>query len=147
MTLEIATFGGGCFWGVETAFRQLPTVSTTTAGYMGGTLVNPTYEDVCSGNTGHAEVVQVQYDPTRISYDELLEVFWDSHNPTELNRQGPDIGVQYRSVIFYHNPTQQAQAEASRDALANSGKYTHPIVTEVLPAQTFLRPKTIISNI
>src|SRR5687768_15976643 len=103
-----ATFGAGCFWGVEAAFREVPGVTSTAVGYLGGTLHNPTYEDVCSGRTGHAEVVEVEYDPAQVSYEQLLDVFWNNHNPTTLNRQGPDIGEQYRSAIFFHNAEQEA---------------------------------------
>lgn len=139
MQIEKATFGAGCFWGVEAAFRQIPGVVATAAGYEGGTTDNPSYRDVCSHTTGHAEVVQVEYDPARVSYDDLLAVFWDEHDPTQLNRQGPDIGDQYRSVVFYHTPEQQAAATASRDRLTQSGKYRRPIVTVIEPAATFYR--------
>jgi peptide-methionine (S)-S-oxide reductase len=134
-----ATFGGGCFWGVEAAFRQIPGVTATEVGYEGGTTEDPTYRDVCSHTTGHAEVVQVHYDPARLSYEQLLQVFWESHDPTQLNRQGPDIGDQYRTVIFFHTPEQQAAAEASKAALEASGKYKKPIVTVIEPARTFYR--------
>jgi peptide-methionine (S)-S-oxide reductase len=137
--LEKATFGAGCFWGVEVAFRQVPGVMDATAGYLGGTLPNPTYEDVCTGRTGHAEVVEVTYDPSRVSYDDLLNVFWSSHDPTTLNRQGPDRGTQYRSAIFYHNEAQKAAATASKKAWDSSGKFPRPIVTEITPASTFYR--------
>ncbi|MGZ6362180.1 MAG: peptide-methionine (S)-S-oxide reductase MsrA [Ktedonobacterales bacterium] len=137
MQIEKATFGAGCFWGVEAAFRQIPGVVATAVGYEGGTTDNPSYRDVCSHTTGHAEVVEVEYDPARVSYDDLLAVFWDEHDPTQLNRQGPDIGDQYRSVVFYHTPEQQAAATASRDRLAQSGKYRRPIVTLIEPAGTF----------
>ncbi|HEV3259003.1 MAG TPA: peptide-methionine (S)-S-oxide reductase MsrA [Gemmataceae bacterium] len=137
--MEKATFGAGCFWGVEESFRRLKGVASTAVGYMGGTLANPTYEDVCTDRTGHAEVVQVEFDPAVVSYDELLKVFWENHNPTTLNRQGPDAGTQYRSVIFYHSPAQKAAAEASRDMLQNSGRYQRPVVTEVTPASEFYR--------
>ena len=139
MHIEKATFGAGCFWGVEAAFRQIPGVVATAAGYEGGATDNPSYRDVCSHTTGHAEVVEVDYDPTRVSYDDLLAVFWGEHDPTQLNRQGPDIGDQYRSVIFYHSPEQQAAAAASKDRLAQSGKYRKPIVTVIEPAATFYR--------
>jgi peptide-methionine (S)-S-oxide reductase len=115
MHTEKATFGAGCFWGVEEAFRKLNGVSSTAVGYAGGKTDNPSYEDVCGDETGHAEVVEVEFDPSQISYDELLDVFWSNHNPTTLNRQGPDVGTQYRSAIFYHTPEQQAAAEASKD--------------------------------
>ncbi len=136
---EFATFGAGCFWHVEAAFRQVKGVVTTTAGFEGGRTEDPSYRDVCSHTTGHAEVVQVEYDPARVSYDDLLTVFWAEHDPTQLNRQGPDVGDQYRSVIFYHTPEQRAAAEASKAALERSGKYRKPIVTQIVPAQTFYR--------
>ena len=132
-----ATFGAGCFWGVEAAYRQLPGVQSTRVGYLGGTMENPTYKDVCSGRTGHAEVVEVVYDPERLSYDDLLTVFWDNHNPTTLNRQGPDVGTQYRSAIFYHDEEQKAAAEASKEEREKSGRYRDPIVTEITPASAF----------
>lgn len=132
-----ATFGAGCFWGVEAAFRQLPGVLSTSVGYLGGTMKEPTYRDVCSGRTGHAEVVQVTYDPDRITYDDLLTVFWDNHNPTTLNRQGPDIGSQYRSAIFYHDDEQKAAAAGSKDERDRSGKFGKPIVTEITPASEY----------
>lgn len=134
---KIATFGAGCFWGVEAAYRQVPGVLSTRVGYLGGTMENPTYKDVCSGRTGHAEVVEVTYDPERISYDDLLTVFWENHDPTTLNRQGPDVGVQYRSAIFYHDDEQKAAAEASKAERDRSGRYRRPIVTEITPASTF----------
>ena len=134
---EIATFGAGCFWGVEERFRQTPGVVSTSAGYMGGEKENPTYEEVCKDTTGHAEVVQMEYDSQQITYDELLNIFWHSHDPTQLNRQGPDTGTQYRSVIFYHNQKQQEQAIASKEAVEQSGKYTEPVVTEIVAAGTF----------
>lgn len=137
--MEKATFAAGCFWGVEAAFRQLKGVKFTTVGYSGGTFANPTYEDVCTGRTGHAEVVQVEYDPDQISYNELLDTFWNNHNPTTLNRQGPDVGTQYRSAIFYHTPQQQQAAEASTQKLAASGRFSRPIVTEIKPAGDFYR--------
>ena len=135
--MEKATFGAGCFWGVEETFRQIAGVASTAVGYAGGSLENPTYEDVCTDRTGHAEVVQVEYDPSRVSYEQLLDVFWKNHDPTTLNRQGPDVGTQYRSVIFYHTPAQQAAAAASKERLAKSGKYRRPITTEIVPASTF----------
>ena len=138
-TMEKASFAAGCFWGVEAAFRQIKGVLSTTVGYSGGTPENPTYEDVCSHTTGHAETVLVEFDPAVVSYDQLLEVFWNCHDPTQLNRQGPDVGSQYRSAIFYHTPEQQAAAEASKDRLAQSGKYRRPIVTQIVPAATFYR--------
>ena len=134
-----ATFGAGCFWGVEAAFRQVEGLTATAVGYAGGTTENPTYREVCSHRTGHAEVVEVDYDPARVSYDELLEVFWANHDPTTRNRQGPDVGDQYRSVIFYHDEEQRAAAVASKEALDRSGRYRNPIVTEIAPAPTFYR--------
>lgn len=137
--LEKATFGAGCFWGVEVAFRQVPGVTDAVAGYLGGTLPNPTYKDVCTGRTGHAEVVEVSYDPSRVRYQDLLNVFWTSHDPTTLNRQGPDRGTQYRSAIFYHDESQKAAAIASKERLSQSGRFSSPIVTEITPASTFYR--------
>ena len=134
---RIAMFGAGCFWGVEAAYRQVPGVLSTRVGYLGGTMENPTYRDVCSGRTGHAEVVEVTYDPSRLSYDDLLTVFWENHDPTTLNRQGPDVGVQYRSAIFYHDDEQRKAAEASKEERDKSGRYRRPIVTEITPASTF----------
>ncbi|HLJ49549.1 MAG TPA: peptide-methionine (S)-S-oxide reductase MsrA [Bryobacteraceae bacterium] len=130
-----ATFGGGCFWGVEEAFRILPGVTSTAVGYEGGALSNPTYKDVCTDRTGHAEVVQIEYDPSQISYDQLLDKFWEVHDPTTKNRQGPDIGTQYRSVVFTHSPEQEAEAKAS--LAREQEKYRKPIVTEILPAADF----------
>ena len=134
-----ATFGAGCFWGVEAAFRQIEGVTGTAVGYEGGRLENPTYEDVCSHRTGHAEVVEVTYDPERVSYDELLDAFWAKHNPTQLNRQGWDFGDQYRSVVFFHDEEQREAAERSKAALDASDKHKRPIVTVIEPAQTFYR--------
>ncbi|MCH6558221.1 MAG: peptide-methionine (S)-S-oxide reductase MsrA [Nitrospirae bacterium] len=134
-----ATFGAGCFWGVEAAFRQVTGVTSAAVGYLGGTLKNPTYHDVCTGKTGHAEVVQLEYDPSLVSYDELLNVFWSLHDPTTLNRQGPDVGTQYRSAIFFHNAEQEAVAKASKEKLQNSGRYKRDIVTEMTPASEFYR--------
>jgi len=136
--MQKATFGAGCFWGVEAEFLQLASgIVSTTVGYEGGTMKNPTYRDVCTDRTGHAEVVEVEYDPEKISYEDLLKVFWENHDPTTLNRQGPDVGKQYRSVIFYHTPEQQAAALASKERLEKAGRYRRPIVTEVVPATTF----------
>lgn len=137
--MEKATFAAGCFWGVEAAFRQVKGVVSTLVGYTGGSFKDPTYKDVCSGKTGHAEAVEVEYDPAMLSYEELLTLFWDTHDPTTLNRQGPDVGTQYRSAIFYHTPEQKAAAEASRERLQKSGRYSRPIVTEVTPASQFYR--------
>lgn len=132
-----ATFGAGCFWGVEAAFRQLPGVLSTSVGYLGGTMTNPSYKDVCTGRTGHAEVVEVTYDADRITYDDLLTVFWDNHNPTTLNRQGPDVGTQYRSAIFFHDDEQRAAAVASKDERDRSGRLSKPIVTEITAATEY----------
>ncbi len=137
--METASFGAGCFWGVEAVFRQVPGVVSTAVGYMGGTLENPTYQDVCTHKTGHAEAVQVTFDPQKTPFDDLLNVFWQNHDPTTLNRQGPDVGTQYRSVIFYHTPEQQAAARASKEDLERSGTFKRPIVTEIVPASTFWR--------
>ncbi len=134
-----ATFGAGCFWGVEHAFRQLEGVTDAAAGFAGGTTENPSYKEVCAHGTGHAEVVEVEYDPARITYDELLDAFWSMHDPTQLNRQGPDVGDQYRSVIFFHTPEQRDAAEASKAKLAGSGVHSRPIVTSVEPAPAFWR--------
>jgi peptide-methionine (S)-S-oxide reductase len=136
---QIATFAAGCFWGVEAAFRKVKGVIATTVGYSGGTVTNPTYKEVCTDRTGHAEVVRVEYDPAQVSYEQLLIVFWENHDPTSRNRQGPDHGSQYRSAIFYHTSEQQAAALASRDRLQNSGRYARPIVTEITPASEFYR--------
>jgi peptide-methionine (S)-S-oxide reductase len=138
-TLEKATFGAGCFWGVEAAFRMVPGVVSTSVGYSGGSYDNPTYKDVCTDRTGHAEVVEVVYDPSKVSYDELLKVFWENHNPTTLNRQGPDFGTQYRSAIYFHSPEQQAAALASKERLQESGRWNRPIVTEITPASTYYK--------
>lgn len=137
--LEKATFGAGCFWGVEERFRQTSGVVRTAVGYCGGTVANPSYEQVCTDRTGHAEVVQVEYDPAVVSYEQLLDVFWNGHNPTTRNRQGPDVGTQYRSVIFHHSPEQEAAARASKEKLDASGKFRAPIVTEIEPAKPFYR--------
>ena len=137
--MEKATFAAGCFWGVEATFRQLPGVKSTAVGYIGGTTANPTYEQVCTDRTGHAEAVEVEFDPAVISYDKLLDVFWANHDPTQLNRQGPDYGSQYRSAIFYHSAEQQKAAEASQERQAASGKFKRPIVTQIVPAETFYR--------
>jgi peptide-methionine (S)-S-oxide reductase len=135
--MAIATFAAGCFWGIEAAFREIEGVSSTRVGYTGGSYDNPTYRDVCSGRTGHAESVEVTFDPAKVSFDRLLEVFWEIHDPTTLNRQGPDIGSQYRSVIFFHNNEQEAAARTSKDQLQRSGKHSRDIVTEITPASTF----------
>jgi peptide-methionine (S)-S-oxide reductase len=134
-----ATFGAGCFWGVEQAFRRVSGVLTTSVGYAGGTTDKPTYEDVCTDRTGHAEVVQLTFDNDQVTYERLLEVFFECHDPTTLNRQGPDVGSQYRSVIFFHNPAQEIAANAVRDRLQRSGRYRRAIVTQILPAGPFHR--------
>jgi peptide-methionine (S)-S-oxide reductase len=136
-TTEKATFGAGCFWGVEAAFRQIKGVKATAVGFMGGTRDKPSYEDVCYRETGHAEVVEVEYDPKQVAYEDLLDVFWENHDPTQLNRQGPDVGDQYRTVVFFHSPEQEGAATASRGRREASGAYRRPIVTEIVPAATF----------
>lgn len=136
---EKATFGAGCFWNVEAAFRAVPGVLATAVGYEGGTTANPTYEQVCSHRTGHAEVVELEYDPDRLSYEQVLDIFWECHDPTQLNRQGPDVGDNYRSAIFYHTPEQHEAALKSKAALEASGRYRKPIVTQIVPATTFYR--------
>ena len=137
--MQKATFGAGCFWGVEETFRHIQGVASTAVGYVGGTLSNPTYEDVCTNKTGHVEVVQLEYDPAQVPYEELLKVFWENHNPTTVNRQGPDVGTQYRSVVFYHTPEQKAAALAFKEKLQQSGRFNKPIVTAIEPAADFWR--------
>jgi peptide-methionine (S)-S-oxide reductase len=137
--MKKATFGAGCFWGVEAEFRGVPGVIEAIAGYSGGHTADPTYKQVCTGQTGHAEVVEVEYDPSKVSYGQLLDVFWSSHDPTQLNRQGPDFGTQYRSVIFYHDEEQKAETEASKARLDASGPFRRPIVTQIVPAVPFYR--------
>jgi peptide-methionine (S)-S-oxide reductase len=137
--MAVATFAAGCFWGVEATFRKVPGVIDTAVGYSGGHTENPTYEQVCTDRTGHAEVVQVEYDPEKVSYEQLLDVFFNCHNPTTLNRQGPDVGTQYRSAIFYHTPEQEQAAIAAKAALDASAKYGRPVVTFIEPAATFYR--------
>ena len=134
-----ATFAAGCFWHVEDLFRKTDGVSETSVGYIGGTLTDPTYDDVCGGMTGHAEAVQVDYDPDIVSYEDLLNIFWNNHNPTTLNRQGPDIGIQYRSAIFFHDAMQKDAAEKSREMLEDSGRFQNKIVTEIVEAPTFYK--------
>lgn len=134
---EIATFGAGCFWGVEAAFRRVPGVLDAVSGYSGGQTQNPTYRDVCSDTTGHAEVVQVTFDPDKVSYQQLLDVFWKMHDPTQVNRQGPDFGTQYRTAIFFHSPEQEAIAKKSKQTLDASGRFRRPISTEITPAGPF----------
>ncbi|MGB5911189.1 MAG: peptide-methionine (S)-S-oxide reductase MsrA [Promethearchaeia archaeon] len=137
--MKKATFGAGCFWGVEARFRKVKGVIDAVVGYSGGKTKNPTYKAVCTDKTGHAEVVQVTYDPSIVSYEELLEVFWNIHNPTTLNRQGWDIGTQYRSVVFYHSEEQKERALKLKEKLDKSGRYKNPIVTEITPASEFYR--------
>jgi peptide-methionine (S)-S-oxide reductase len=137
--IETATFAAGCFWGVEDAFMQVEGVISTQVGYTGGQTDAPTYREVCSDATGHAEAVQVEYDPAIVSYEQLLTLFWQIHDPTTLNRQGPDVGSQYRSAVFYHSPQQEAAAKAFKERLTQSGRFTRPIVTEIVPAAPFYR--------
>lgn len=137
MEMKIATFGAGCFWGVEAAFREVQGVASTRVGYTGGWFDNPSYQDVCSGRTGHAESVEVTYDSAQVSFDQLLSVFWEVHDPTTLNRQGPDVGSQYRSVIYFRDSEEEAAARASKERLQASGKYAREIVTEITPASQF----------
>ncbi len=132
-----ATFAAGCFWGVEATFRQIPGVTSTRVGYTGGDLEDPTYKDVCSDRTGHAEAVEVEYDLRKVTFDDLLNVFWENHDPTQLNRQGPDFGSQYRSAIFFHSPEQEQAAQVSKSKLEKSSQYSRPIVTQIVPAVTF----------
>jgi peptide-methionine (S)-S-oxide reductase len=136
---EVATFGAGCFWGVEAVFRRTPGVIDAAVGYSGGDLEKPTYKDVCTDETGHAEVVQVTFDPQKLNYSQLLDVFWKIHDPTQVNRQGPDFGKQYRTVIFFHSRDQEEIAHKSKQALESSGKFRHPIATEISPVKTFWR--------
>jgi peptide-methionine (S)-S-oxide reductase len=137
--MEKATFGAGCFWGIEATFRQVDGVTDAAVGYAGGYTDQPTYQQVCRENTGHAEVVQIEFDPARVSYDTLLDVFWGAHDPTQFNRQGPDIGDQYRSVIFYHSPEQKKAAEESKARLEQSGRFSRSVVTQIVPVETFWR--------
>lgn len=136
---EKATFAAGCFWGVESAFRQISGVVDTQVGYTGGQTASPTYKEVCTDTTGHAEAIEITFDPSRVSYRKLVELFFKMHDPTQMNRQGPDVGTQYRSAIFYHSPEQKAAAETSKAALDKSGKYKKPVATQILPAAPFYR--------
>ncbi|WP_372523581.1 peptide-methionine (S)-S-oxide reductase MsrA [Sulfuricaulis sp.] len=137
--MEKATFGAGCFWGVEATFRSIPGVVSTLVGYCGGKTDNPTYQDVCTDTTGHAEVVEITFDPAQLPYEQLLETFWKLHDPTTPNRQGPDVGSQYRSVIFFHSPAQEAAARAAKERLDKSGKFRNPVVTQIVPAGPFYK--------
>jgi peptide-methionine (S)-S-oxide reductase len=138
-TVRRAAFGAGCFWGVQASFDRIKGVVSTQVGYMGGRTESPTYEQVCTNRTGHAETVEVQYDPEQVSYEQLLEAFWNMHDPTTPNRQGPDVGAQYRSVVFYYDEEQRQAAEAMKERLSRSGRFSRPIVTEIVPAETFWR--------
>lgn len=138
-TLQLATFAAGCFWGVEESFRKIKGVKSTMVGYTGGLRANPTYRDVCTDLTGHVEAIQLQYDPDEVTYEELLKVFWSIHNPTTRNRQGPDVGSQYRSVIFYHTPEQELYAKRTVEELEKSGRFSNRIVTEIVPATIFYK--------
>jgi peptide-methionine (S)-S-oxide reductase len=137
VAIEKATFGAGCFWGVEVKFGQVPGVLEIAVGYEGGELEHPTYKEVCTDRTGHAEVVEMSFDPARVSYEQLLDLFFESHDPTQLNRQGPDFGTQYRSVVFYHSDAQRTAAEKKIEELKVEGRFSKPIVTKVVPAETF----------
>ncbi len=137
--MEKATFAAGCFWGVEATFRNISGVVSTQVGYTGGKLENPTYQDVCTDQTGHAEAVEITYDPSKVAYEDLLKVFWENHDPTQKNRQGPDVGTQYRSAIFYHTPAQEAAARVSKEKLEQAGAFRRPIATEIVPAAKIWR--------
>jgi peptide-methionine (S)-S-oxide reductase len=139
VTLQKATFAAGCFWGVEETFRRTRGVLDTSVGYTGGKADQPTYDQVCTGRTGHAEAVEVTFDPTQVSYESLLQIFWENHDPTTPNRQGPDVGEQYRSAIFVHSPEQESAAKTSKASLEASGRFRRPIVTQIVPATTFWR--------
>ena len=135
--MEKATFAAGCFWGVEATFRQMPGVTSTRVGYIGGKTENPTYKEVCTDRTGHAEAVEVEFDPAKVTYAQLLKVFFENHDPTQVNRQGPDWGSQYRTAIFFHSPEQHAQAEQFKQELEKAHAYSKPIATQIVPAVTF----------
>ena len=137
--MEIATFGAGCFWGIEATYQKIKGVNKTEVGYLGGTLENPSYEDVCAGNTGHAEVVQVSFDPNEINFKQIIDIFWSNHNPTTLNQQGPDIGSQYRSAVFYHSDEQKQIAKTTKLELEQSARFKDLIVTEITKATTFYK--------
>ncbi len=137
--MEKAMFGAGCFWGIEAAFRKVPGVASTAVGYSGGHTENPAYKEVCSGSTGHTEVVEIEFDPAAVSYEALLDVLWQIHDPTTMNRQGPDVGTQYRSAIYFHGPGQEAAARASKETLDASGRLSNPVVTEITAAPVFWR--------
>jgi peptide-methionine (S)-S-oxide reductase len=137
--MEKATFGAGCFWGVEATFRSIPGVVSTLVGYCGGKTDNPTYKDVCTDTTGHAEVVEITFDPAQLPYEQLLDMFWKLHDPTTPNRQGPDVGSQYRSVIFFHSPAQEAAARTAKERLDKSGKFRNPVITQIVPAAPFYK--------
>ncbi len=139
MQTEKATFGAGCFWGIEVSYGQIDGVTSTAVGFMGGKTENPSYEDVCTDTTGHAEVVQVEFDPQVVFYEQLLDVFWRSHDPTQVNRQGPDVGTQYRSAVFFHSSEQEDIARRSKAELEREGRFKRPIATEIEPAATFYR--------
>ncbi len=145
-SLQIATLGGGCFWCTEAVFLQVKGVEKVVSGYMGGKVKNPTYKEVCSGLTGHAEVIQITFNPTVVSYEEVLEIFWNTHDPTTLNRQGADEGTQYRSVVFYHSPQQKATAEAYKKQLGDARTFPNPIVTEISPAAEFYEAEDYHQN-
>jgi peptide-methionine (S)-S-oxide reductase len=144
--LQTATFGAGCFWCVEAQFQQLEGVEKVESGYMGGLIENPTYKQVCTGTTGHAEVANIYYNPSKISYDELLAAFWIAHDPTQLNRQGNDVGTQYRSAIFYHNPEQKQKAEEYKKKLNEEKTFTDPVVTQIAPAMAFYKAEDYHQN-
>jgi peptide-methionine (S)-S-oxide reductase len=144
--MEKATFGAGCFWGVQKEFNKIKGITNTTVGYMGGNLKNPTYKDVCTNKTGHIEVVQIEFDPEIVNYEKLLDLFWKIHNPTQFNRQGLDVGTQYKSIIFYHNEKQKISAIKSKEKLQKSNKFKKPILTEIKPLDVFYRAEEYHQN-